>query len=258
MKKLLITLCLSGLFIAYPVTAEDSNNLLLEATVVNHLDGDTIDVLVNGESKRLKMLGVDTPEIRLKNKPVEFYGKEAKQYTEKNLSLNSTVYLQTIENTTDKYGRLQAYLWYQKPKNSPPNENEIKQFMHNAKLLANGYAKIDKTSLSSEYNNLFANLEKTAKKNHWGVWSKINKTKNLSNPKKVKPVERTIQQKPKAPTINTNNPSTTQGMIKGNINSKGEKIYHLPGQAHYDRTIAEAYFATESEAQAQGYRRSRR
>jgi hypothetical protein len=44
--------------------------------------------------------------------------------------------------------------------------------------------------------------------------------------------------------------------IKGNINREGEKIYHLPGQASYERTQAEEWFATEEEAQAAGYRRS--
>ena len=47
-----------------------------------------------------------------------------------------------------------------------------------------------------------------------------------------------------------------QRPIKANLNSRGEKIYHLPGQASYDRTEAEETFATEAEAQAAGYRRS--
>ena len=47
------------------------------------------------------------------------------------------------------------------------------------------------------------------------------------------------------------------GLIKGNINSKNEKIYHLPGGAFYDKTNPEAWFKTESEAQAAGYRPSK-
>lgn len=52
--------------------------------------------------------------------------------------------------------------------------------------------------------------------------------------------------------------STTRGLIKGNISSSGEKIYHMPGGAYYDRTDPEAWFNTEAEAQAAGYRRSKR
>ena len=46
------------------------------------------------------------------------------------------------------------------------------------------------------------------------------------------------------------------GLIKGNINSKGEKIYHMPGGTYYDRTIPEVWFKTESEAKAAGFRKS--
>lgn len=46
--------------------------------------------------------------------------------------------------------------------------------------------------------------------------------------------------------------------IKGNINSKGEKIYHVPGGAYYDRTEPEAWFFTEEDARAAGYRPSKR
>lgn len=53
------------------------------------------------------------------------------------------------------------------------------------------------------------------------------------------------------------------GKIKGNINSSGEKIYHVPGGAFYNRTIiepekGERYFNTEAEARAAGFRRSSR
>ncbi|WP_254909265.1 sunset domain-containing protein [Clostridium tyrobutyricum] len=56
----------------------------------------------------------------------------------------------------------------------------------------------------------------------------------------------------------TQSSSSGQGKIKGNINSKGEKIYHVPGGAYYDRTDAEEYFDTEAQAQAAGYRPSKR
>ncbi|WP_245330998.1 thermonuclease family protein [Mesorhizobium sophorae] len=47
--------------------------------------------------------------------------------------------------------------------------------------------------------------------------------------------------------------------IKGNINSSGERIYHVPGQEHYDRTQitlskGERWFCSEAEALAAGWR----
>ena len=49
--------------------------------------------------------------------------------------------------------------------------------------------------------------------------------------------------------------------IKGNINSKGERIYHMPGGRSYastviDPTRGERWFCSEAEAQAAGWRRA--
>lgn len=51
--------------------------------------------------------------------------------------------------------------------------------------------------------------------------------------------------------------------IKGNVNSSGERIYHVPGGAFYNRTDikpeeGDRWFCTEAEAQAAGFRRSER
>ena len=50
--------------------------------------------------------------------------------------------------------------------------------------------------------------------------------------------------------------------IKGNINAEGVKIYHEPGQQYYSRTVinpsaGERWFCTRSEAEANGWRRSK-
>lgn len=54
-----------------------------------------------------------------------------------------------------------------------------------------------------------------------------------------------------------------QCLIKGNINRQGEKIYHLPGQTTYAQTVidpehGEAWFCTEADATAAGFRKALR
>jgi hypothetical protein len=44
--------------------------------------------------------------------------------------------------------------------------------------------------------------------------------------------------------------------IKGNINAKGDKIFHVPGGRYYDGTKAERMFCSEQEAQDAGFRKS--
>jgi hypothetical protein len=52
-------------------------------------------------------------------------------------------------------------------------------------------------------------------------------------------------------------------VIKGNISLRtGERIYHLPGQRYYDRTVispenGERWFCTQEEAVANGWRRAK-
>jgi endonuclease YncB( thermonuclease family) len=47
-------------------------------------------------------------------------------------------------------------------------------------------------------------------------------------------------------------------IIKGNINGKGEKIYHLPGQSGYQKVKEEAMFCSIAEAEAAGFRARKR
>jgi hypothetical protein len=62
---------------------------------------------------------------------------------------------------------------------------------------------------------------------------------------------------PKSPNL------TAECLIKGNIASDGERIYHPPSGAHYSRTEidpskGERMFCSEDEARAAGWRRSMR
>jgi hypothetical protein len=58
--------------------------------------------------------------------------------------------------------------------------------------------------------------------------------------------------------------ATAACIIKGNISiNTGERIYHVPGQEHYDETIispqyGERWFCTEAEAREAGWRKAYR
>jgi hypothetical protein len=52
-------------------------------------------------------------------------------------------------------------------------------------------------------------------------------------------------------------------MIKGNISASGERIFHVPGQQHYSRTVisgasGERWFCSEAEAISAGWRAAKR
>ena len=55
------------------------------------VDGDTIDVEIGGRNERVRFIGVDTPETKKPNSPVECWGPEAAAFTESLLPLGTLV-----------------------------------------------------------------------------------------------------------------------------------------------------------------------
>ena len=45
------------------------------------VDGDTIKVIIDTKEYTVRMLAIDTPESVHPSKPIEYYGKEASEYT---------------------------------------------------------------------------------------------------------------------------------------------------------------------------------
>lgn len=79
------------------------------ALVTNVVDGDTVDLLFDGEAKalRVRLLGINTPESVDPRRPVQCFGKEASKHV-KELLLNKRVAaVSDIKaDDRDKYGRL--------------------------------------------------------------------------------------------------------------------------------------------------------
>lgn len=99
----------------------------------------------------------------------------------------------------------------------------------NLELIKQGYAQIYTLPPDIKYQEKFYQAQKYAQTNKLGLWS-----------------GKQIQ----------------ECLIKGNISSSGEKIYHLPGQRYYDKTVideskGERWFCTEQEAIQAGWRKSK-
>ena len=76
-------------------------------TVKRAVDGDTL-LLANGE--RVRLIGVDTPETKHPQKPVERFGREAYLFT-KGMVEGKEVRLEYDQTRRDKYGRILAYAY---------------------------------------------------------------------------------------------------------------------------------------------------
>ncbi|MEA3215067.1 MAG: micrococcal nuclease [Acidimicrobiia bacterium] len=80
--------------------------------VVHHVDGDTLDVNISQIGReRLRLIGIDTPETKKPDNPVECYGPEASRHLADLLPVGSEVVLLRDIEARDDYGRFLAYVF---------------------------------------------------------------------------------------------------------------------------------------------------
>ncbi len=87
-------------------------NLGEKYKVVKVIDGDTVDVLINGKTERLRLIGINTPETLDPRRPVECFGIEASNKA-KELLTGKYVFLESdpSQGERDKYERLLRYVF---------------------------------------------------------------------------------------------------------------------------------------------------
>ncbi len=209
------------------------------ATVVRVVDGDTIEVEIEGETYKLRYIGIDTPETVDPRRPVGCFGEEASA-ANKALVEGLTVGLEKDVSDTDIYGRLLRYVWL--------NDSE----MVNAILVREGYAQSSAYPPDVRHQELFDQLEAEARSTARGLWGPVC-LETPTPPPAGSPAEGACEYS-----------GTSEAVIKGNISTNsGEKIYHVPGGSFYEQTVideaaGERWFCAESDAIAAGWRLSLR
>jgi micrococcal nuclease len=118
--------------------------------------------------------------------------------------------------------------------------------MVNARLVQEGLAQVATYPPDVKYQPLFLQLQRQAREAGAGLWSGCGATATASP----------------ASSGACDYSESAQPMIKGNISSDGEKIYHVPGGVLYEQTAideaaGERWFCTEADAVAAGWRKSR-
>jgi micrococcal nuclease len=217
-KKLFLFL---SLFVLVLTGCQSQGENLYYVTKV--VDGDTIKVRINGEEETIRLLLIDTPETVHPHKPVQPFGPEASTFVKKLLE-GKMVRLELGIAERDKYGRLLAYVY---------TENGD---MVNELLLQEGLARVAYIyQPNTKYVDEFQEIQKIARQLNKGIWS----IENYDDDRIGEEL-------------------TGDCLIKGNINSKGEKIYHVPTGTYYERTKAEEMFCSEEEAKKAGYRKAMR
>jgi len=131
-----------------------SGNIFAKEYVVKKIiDGDTVQ-LETGEIVRY--LGIDAPELFVKERGAEFYAREAARYNKK-LVFMKKVKLEFDVETKDQYGRLLAYVF-------------VKNLFVNAELVKLGYAKAMIKVPNTKYKNMLIDYQKKAMSDERGLW----------------------------------------------------------------------------------------
>lgn len=194
--------------------------------VTKIIDGDTIEL---SDKTRVRYTGVDTPETG------DCFGASAAK-ANSDLVLNKEVTLETDVQLIDKYGRKLAYVWLEK-------------ILVNEELVRQGFARVSTYPPNVKYVDRFQAAERKAREEQIGLWS----------PEAC--IKREIRAE--SGTSEVQGAQANSGcVIKGNISSSGEKIYHSPGQRYYEKTkieeaTGERWFCSELEAESAGWRKSK-
>ncbi|MFB6181918.1 MAG: thermonuclease family protein [Candidatus Magasanikbacteria bacterium] len=130
-----------------------------KSLVTQVMDGDTIEVKHNNKEKTLRLIGIDAPETKHPDKPIQCFGKESKEKL-KELVLDKKVRLKkdSISDDVDKYDRLLRYVY-------------IDDKLVNSYLIKKGYV-YAYTTFPFEKEDRFEQLEDMAENNNRGLWAK--------------------------------------------------------------------------------------
>lgn len=104
-------------FIQERIGSETNLYLYKVKRFIKNYDGDTIDLEIDLgfntiRIERVRLYGVDTYEMRAKDKKEKELAREAQRYVELKLNTAKALFVETIKDKTGKYGRMLAIIWY--------------------------------------------------------------------------------------------------------------------------------------------------
>lgn len=124
-------------------------------TVRRVIDGDTV---VLDDDRRVRFLGINTPEIANRHRDAEPGGDMAKQWLEQRLE-SGVMFIEYDQRQLDQYERLLAYCYDESGE------------MLNKGLLRDGMAMMTIMPPNMRYSEVFTELEQAAQRQQIGIWA---------------------------------------------------------------------------------------
>ncbi len=128
-------------------------------TILKVVDGDTVDIDINGRTERVRLIGVNTPETKHPTKPIECFGPEASAYMTELLPKGTTVRIERDVEARDRYGRMLLYLY-----------RDSDNLFINLDLVSRGYGTPMSIEPNTFHRNDFVRAAALAEVSNVGLW----------------------------------------------------------------------------------------
>jgi micrococcal nuclease len=136
------------------------------AIVERIVDGDTIDVTIEGRTERIRLIGIDTPEIAHPSSgdrpgnDAECFGDEASAFTASLVPVGTPVRLERDVVGRDDYGRVLAYV-----------HRASDGLFVNHEIVRRGYARPLTIAPNVTHHELMVEAARDAEQSGAGLWS---------------------------------------------------------------------------------------
>ena len=130
------------------------------ATLVRVTDGDTITVRLDGRNEKVRLIGIDTPETKKPDTPVQCFGPEASAFTESLLPEGTALYLERDVEPRDRFGRLLAYVYL-----------AADGTFVNLEIVRQGYARLLTIPPNVAHVDEFVEAARAAERDDIGLWA---------------------------------------------------------------------------------------
>jgi micrococcal nuclease len=131
------------------------------ARVLYVIDGDTMDVVIDGKKERVRLIGIDAPEMEYEEKRADCFANQATEAL-KTIINGNTVSLVSdpTQSDRDSYSRLLRYIFL----TDGTNVNKL--------MISKGYAyEYTYKGIPYQYQKDFQEAELGAKENKIGIWA---------------------------------------------------------------------------------------
>ncbi len=128
-----------------------------EANVLRVIDGDTIEVDINGITYKVRYIGIDAPELNDEGCEFSALAQEATRCNSQ-LVRGKTILLEKDVSEIDQYGRLLRYVY-------------VDDIFVNAELVRQGLAWAKAYEPDTKYQDYLEEMEAKAKQAEIGIWS---------------------------------------------------------------------------------------